>query len=315
MATAALNFLAALTPEQHEKTMYGFGEDERMNFNFVPIPGERKGLPIKEMTAAQRVLAHQLLQSVLSAEGYLKAASIRHVEHLLGQFENRRAYRDPENYFVTIFGDPSIKNNWGWRFEGHHLSLNFASVGNSIAVTPAFMGSNPGKIAEGPYAGLQVLHAEIEAAHKLMNALSTDQQTIATIADTAPREIITGNERFAVLDTFEGISYSQMDALQQMLLRDLVSAYLDVMDPSIAREQEARVAVAGWDALYFAWAGSTDLSIAHYFRLHGPTLLIEYDNTQSNANHPHSVWRDLTNDFGRDLLRHHYNQSEEDHGH
>ena len=315
MAEATVNFIESLTGAQREITLFPFDGEERMNFNYVPIPGKRRGLRMKDMEPDQRAAVHRLLQTTLSAQGYLKSASIQQVERILGLLEGRPGYRDPENYFLTIFGSPGDTIPWGWRFEGHHLSLNFSSVDNEVAVTPAFMGSNPGQVKEGPFAGLQILHAEIDEARELMHLLSSEQRQLATIEETAPREIITGNDRTVVLDGFVGLSYTDMTEMQQQQLRILLHIYLDNMHPDLASAQAARIAVGGWENLYFAWAGGLGPGVGHYYRIHGPTILIEYDNTQNEANHPHSVWRDLTNDFGRDLLREHYRNSGEGHGH
>ena len=315
MVKATQDYIATLSPGQRDSTLYTFDSDERMNFNFVPMPDKRKGVPLKQLSAEQRTAVHVMLQSVLSAEGYLKTTSILQLERILSILEENPAYRDPEKYYVTIFGEPAESGTWGWRFEGHHVSLNFASVDGNISVTPAFMGTNPGRVLEGPFAGWQVLNEEINTAASLMATLSDAQRRMATIADTAPRDIITGNQRSAVIERFEGLPYTEMSGEQQEMLRSLVQVYLDNMKPEVANQQTARIALTGWDQIYFAWAGSLDLNTSHYYRVHSPTLLIEYDNTQNNANHPHTVWRDLTNDFGQDLLKQHYHDSGDDHGH
>ena len=315
MLQATKAYIATLSPGQRDSTLYAFDSDERMNFNFVPMPDKRKGVPLKQLSAEQRTAIHAMLQSVLSADGYLKTTSILQLERILSILEDNPDYRDPEKYYVTIFGEPAESGIWGWRFEGHHVSLNFASIDKDISVTPAFMGANPGRVLEGPFTGWQVLNEEIDKAAALMSTLSDEQRRAATIADTAPRDIITGNQRSAVIERFEGLPYTDMSGEQQELLRSLVQVYLDNMKPELASQQAARIALTGWDQVYFAWAGSLDLDTSHYYRVHSPTLLIEYDNTQNNANHPHTVWRDLTNDFGKDLLKQHYHDSDEDHGH
>lgn len=315
MIAAAVHFLN-ITPEaQQKKLVFPFEHDERTHWNFVPMTGKRKGLSLKEMSDAQRIAVHALLQSVMSTKGYLKTTGVQQLERILGVIEENPTYRDHEAYFLTLFGTPSEDGLWGWRFEGHHLSLNFSSIDNQLSVVPAFMGSNPSKVLSGPYAGLRVLHEEIDVARALMATLTTEQQSKTIIADKAPRDIITGNDREAVMESFEGLSYAEMNESQQQLLMSLIKVYAGNVQTSIALEQLDRIEEAGYENLYFAWAGSLTEGKGHYYRIHGPTLLIEYDNTQTQANHIHTVWRDLSNDFGRDLLHDHYNTSATNHGH
>ena len=310
---AANRFIALLSDEQQEKSLFPFETDERTFWNFVPMTGQRKGLPLKSLNDEQRIAVHNLLQTTLSTQGYLKVTMIQQLERLLGEIENRPDYRDPGFYYLTFFGTPSLENAWGWRFEGHHLSLNFSMIEGELAVTPTFLGTNPGQVRSTLYSGLEVLHQEISLARQLMGLFTSEQRQLAMIATTAPREIITGNSRVAVLEQFEGISYQAMTGPQQKLMHQLLAEYANNLNPDIAIAQLSKIEEAGFDSIYFAWAGSLTPTAAHYFRIHGPTTLIEYDNTQNNANHVHTVWRDLENDFGRDLLRHHYEQSDHEH--
>jgi hypothetical protein len=231
------------------------------------------------------------------------------LERTLRRLEKRPPndeYRDPERYYLAIFGTPSEKSPWGWRFEGHHVSLNFSSVTGKLAVTPAFLGTNPARVPEGPTKGLRVLAQEEDLARRLLTGLNAQQRRQAIIDEEAPADIITGNQRTVSLARFEGLAYADMTADQRFLLEQLIRVYLDNMKPRIAQHQWQRMEDAGLDKLHFAWAGSAEPGQAHYYRIHGPTFLVEYDNTQNNANHIHTVWRDPANDFGRDLLRDHY---------
>ena len=315
MAAAARQFLQHTPEAQHPVLVFPFDSEERANWNFVPMPGKRKGLSVKEMSADQRQALHTLLQSILSGKGYLKATYVQQLEEILADIEENPVYRDPELYYLTLFGAPSEEAPWGWRFEGHHLSLNFSSVENKLAVLPAFMGANPAEVRTGQFSGLRVLHEETDVARALMHAFSSAQRERALIDASAPRDIITGNDREAVLERFEGLPYAEMTQQQQRLLQSLIDVYASNLEPDIASVQRERIEASGYNALYFAWAGSLEENEPHYYRVHGPTLLIEYDNTQNNANHIHAAWRDLTNDFGRDLLRQHYDASEPGHGH
>lgn len=306
MIEAAQHFLSLVAPSDLDRIAFPFEADERTHWNFVPIKGQRKGLALKNITPGQRTALHRLLQAALSTEGYLKVTSIQQLERLLGELENRLDYRNPGDYYLTIFGTPSSKGAWGWRFEGHHLSLNISIIDGKVSTTPTFMGANPGRVKESVFAGLEILSTEITLARQLMASLDEHQKEKAIIAEEAPREIITGNAREAVLDEFEGLSFTEMNESQQDGLILLISAYVGTMEANVAALQLKRIQNAGFENIYFSWAGSLADEQPHYYRIHGPNILIEYDNTQNNANHVHSVWRDLENDFGRDFLKEHY---------
>jgi hypothetical protein len=305
MTRSANNLLAALNAEQKAKAVFAMKDDERLNWHF--IPRERKGLPIKEMTPAQRNLAHALLSSGLSQRGYAKAATIMSLEDILREMEQGRGpKRDPELYFVSIFGEPDPKGTWGWRFEGHHLSLNFTVIdGKVISGGPSFLGSNPGEVREGPRKGLRVLAAEEDLGRELVKSLDADQRKAAIIDAAAPKEIVTGNDRKAKELTPPGLASSKLTASQLALLQRLISEHAYHCRPEMAAGDLKKI---DFKRLHLAWAGSLEPGQGHYYRVQGPTFLFEYDNTQNNANHIHTVWRDLEKDFGEDLLRQHYQQ-------
>ena len=306
MTAAANNFLVTLNTEQTAKASYSLKDNERFNWHF--IPRERKGLPLKEMTPEQKHLAHALLSTALSHRGYLKASTIMSLEQVLRDIEQGKGpTRDPELYFVTIFGKPDSKGTWGWRVEGHHLALNFMLVdGKEISATPSFLGSNPGEIREGPRKGLRVLGAEEDLARQLVRSLNDDQKKVAIYTNSAPREIITGNDRKAKALTPMGISGAKLNKAQTELLWQVIKEYVYRDRPELADQDLKRIEKGGAKSLYFAWAGSVEPKEGHYYRVQGPTFLMEYDNTQNNANHVHAVWRDFEHDFGDDLLRQHY---------
>ena len=308
MTAAANNFLAALSTEQAAKASYSLNDNERFNWHF--IPRERKGLPLKEMMPEQKHLAHGLLSTALSHRGYLKASTIMSLEQVLRDLEQGKGpTRDPELYFVTIFGKPDPKGTWGWRVEGHHLALNFILVdGKEVSVTPSFLGSNPGEIREGPRKGLRALGAEEDLARQLVKSLNDEQKKIAIYTNNAPREIITGNDRKAKALTPMGISAAKLNKAQTELLWQVIKEYVYRYRPELADQVLKRIEAGGAKSLYFAWAGTVEPKQGHYYRVQGPTFLMEYDNTQNNANHIHAVWRDLERDFGDDLLRQHYDR-------
>ncbi|SRR5258706_3159813 len=306
MAQAATNFLAALTSEQQAKAVYAWKDEERFDWHFIPKP--RKGLPFKEMTPAQRALAQALLSSGLSQRGYAKASTIMSLEQVLFSLEKQGPTRDAELYFVSVFGAPGTAA-WGWRVEGHHLSLNFAVTGDRVlAVTPSFFGANPAQVREGPRKGLRVLASEEDLARELMQSLDSGQRKTALVTNIAPREIITGNARQARPLEPLGLSAAALTKPQKDLLLTLLKEYVFRYRNEIAEDELQRIRQSGVDHLHFAWAGGLEVGEPHYYRIQGPTFLMEYDNTQNNANHVHTVWRDLEHDFGEDPLRTHYEQ-------
>lgn len=312
MAEGARNFLAALTPGQKAKAVFEFQNDERFDWHF--IPKDRKGLSFKEMTPPQRLLAHALLSSGLSQRGYMKATTIMSLEQVLYDLENQAAHRNPELYYVTIFGEPG-KAAWGWRVEGHHLSLNFTVAdGQVLSVTPSFFGDNPAEVLSGPRKGLRVLGAEEDLARKLVKSLNDSQRKLAILTNTAPQDILTGADRKAKALTPVGISAAKLTKAQQELLFALVKEYVCRYRAEIADADLKAIQKAGVKKLHFSWAGGLEPRQGHYYRIQGPTFLMEYDNTQNDANHIHSVWRDLLNDFGEDLLRKHYQEAPHHHG-
>ena len=310
MARAAQALWAALSPEQQKVVRFEFADDERLNFHFVPRP--RQGLPWGQMSPTQRLLAHRLLSTGLSRRTYGEVTTIMSLEEILAGIEQRRGpKRDPDLYYFTVFGTPGPDAAWGWRAEGHHLSLNFTIVsGKGIAGAPAFLGSNPGEVRDGPRKGLRVLAAEQDMGFALVRTLDDAQRKTAVFAEKAPDDILTRNHRKAdVSKQPPGIGYAELRAEQQAMLKALLHVYAHRMREELAHADLAAIEEAGWDKVRFAWAGGTELGVGHYYRINGPTFLIEYDNTQNGANHVHTVWRDLRNDFGEDLLKAHYDAS------
>ncbi len=304
----ANSFLSSLPVELRTKAQYEFSDNERLNWHYVPK--SRNGVPLRELSTVQRSAALELLRASLSLQGFQKANAIMALENVLIEVENRGpndTFRDPLNYYFTIFGTPSKDSPWGWRFEGHHIALNFSSLNNKIeSSTPSFFGSNPGIVLQGTEKGKQVLKEETELGHALVNALTASQLETALISETPLPEIVSANSRKAMPLDPAGLSYSAMTDLQKNMLMKLLEVYVQNYELGFSHKLMEKIQKAGIDKLSFAWAGSLKAGEGHYYRIQGPMLLIELDNTQNNANHVHSVVRDLTNDFGEDILREHY---------
>ena len=312
MASAGLNFLASLSTEQRAKATFQFEDDQRMVWHFIPdsmFP--RKGISFKELNSSQQKLAHALLSSGLSQRGYQKATTIMSLESILKELEQGKGpVRDPDLYFISLFGEPSESKTWGWRFEGHHLSLNYTVVGGQwIASAPSFMGSNPAEVKQGPREGLRVLSREEDLGRDLVKSLDKKQAELAVINKEAPKDIITSNVRKVEPANAQGLSVSKMTKQQATLLMELVDEYAHNLPEDLAEPEIVKIHKAGTDKIRFAWAGGFEPGTGHYYRIQGPTFLVEYDNTQNNANHAHSVWRGLEGDWGLDLLKLHYDQA------
>ncbi len=304
MAESAFHFLRSLDSESQDQANLAFDDENRYDWHF--IPRAREGLPYKSMTAPQSGLAHRLMNTALSHEGMSKALGVMYLDQILFEIEGR-AMRDSELYYVTIFGDPSGDGNWGWRVEGHHLSLNLTiKDGEVISTSPTFMGANPARVLDGPQEGLQVLADEQDLARQLLHLLDDSQRKIAVYADDAPRDIESRELRQADPGPPRGLAAGEMTTAQADLLMRLVDEYAHRIRPELAELEMEKVRDADVEEIHFGWAGGSEPGEPHYYRIHGPTFLIEYDNRQNGANHIHSVWRDLTGDFGDDLLAQHY---------
>ncbi|MEZ4656844.1 MAG: DUF3500 domain-containing protein [Caldilineaceae bacterium] len=354
MGEAAANFLAGLSTDQRAKAQLDFADQaERTTWHYTPTP--RQGLPFTEMDRQQQRLAQRLIMSGLSREGYNVATTIMGIETLLDGKEGFRTdlwWRDSRLYYVSVFGEPDGQKPWGWRFEGHHISLNFTIVGGQIvSPTPTFFGSNP---AASPLIGGQMLRplAGIEdLARQLMHALSAEQQATALLTTKAPPDIVTLNrpavvagslpaqtpgidDTLAVASQFrtmerlieergvtpaeleavrlngpKGIAAASMSSAQREILHALIADYIHFMPDELAEIEMQKLHAQGVDQIHFAWAGGLERGEGHYYRMQGTRFLVEYDNTQNDANHIHAVWRDAQNDFGADLIAQHYQSS------
>jgi hypothetical protein len=309
MLEAAGAFLATLEPAQKSKTVQPFNSEERFRWFYTPV--SRKGIPLKELNARQQQAALALLRAGLSEKGYTKAETIRKLEEVLRDLEaGKGPTRDPDLYFFTFFGEPTANGAWGWRYEGHHCSQNWTIVnGKSIGSSPQFFGANPAEVREGPMKGTRVLSAEEDLGRSLVKSLSAAQRAEAVLSTSAPGDILTSNQRKAAIQEDKGVTYSKLSKEQQGTLLALIEEYLGAQPRAQARERLDKIHQAGFEQIKFAWMGGLEKGEGHYYRVQGSTFLIEYDNTQNNANHIHCVWRDFHGDWGEDLLAEHYRNS------
>lgn len=306
MISTANDFIASLNTTQKQSALFQFDDEERSNWLFTPV--DRKGVPYKAMNEEQRAAARRLLQVFLSVDGFAKTEDVRSLESVLAEIEvNGRFDRDPELYFFSIFGRPDMETPWALRYEGHHLAFNWTFAGGAgIASTPQFLGSNPAEVRSGARLGTRVLHREEDLARELVTSLSDEQKSDAIMEVSVPRDILTGNEQLVEPLEDSGVAWGDLSVAQQEKLMELVREVAVVQALPLAHARLDNIEQSGKEGIRFLWIGGLERGDAHYYRVQGPTFLIEYDNTQNNANHIHLVWRDFEGDFGRDLIRMHY---------
>lgn len=303
MRAQAQAVIAGVAAGPRERLVLPFADAKRVDWHYTPR--SRPGLSFADLGPAQREAVHALLRTALSAAGHRKVVNIVELELVLREVELAGFFRDPEKYFIVFFGAPDAAAPWGWRFEGHHLSLSFTLRGDTIAATPSFFGANPAEVRQGPKKGLRTLAAEEDEARKLLEMLDPAQRKVAVVDARSYGEIVTrAAPQVSPLDA-RGLEARAMNEAQRAQLRRLLEAYADSFEPGLREARLAR-ALEDPDGIRFAWAGPTERGKPHYYRVQGRRFLVEYDSSQDGGNHIHTVWRDFQGDFGRDLLREHH---------
>lgn len=310
-AQAAQHLIETTAPAQRGELLLPFSDAVRSDWNYTPR--RRDGIAWKAMSAAQRDATTALLRTALNERGLDKVRAVMALEITLRQLEAFGFSRDPENYALAIYGKPGA-GGWGWRIEGHHLSLHFNLDGDRyVSTLPQFFGANPAVVPRdvgsgAPREGFRLLGSEEDLARQWLASLNAAQRRRA-IFDTRPfGDIVSRNAaRARPLDAV-GLPFAEMDAAQQAQVLKLIGAFADHLQPDLTQARLARVRAAPLDSIRVGWAGSDQPRQPHYFRIQGANFLIEFDN--SGGNHIHSVWRDFEGDFGRDALREHYRDAE-----
>ena len=305
LATEAARALLASLDERQRSLIRGDLADPDLR-KFSYLPGDRPGLALEHLTSAQHALAVDLLRSAHSPGGAELALGAIAVERIRRQLvTGTRPTGD--RYWLRVLGDPSGAGAWGWRINGHHLGVHVTVATASTTLTPHFVGSEPAVVPFGPQAGHRILGPEEDLARELATGLDPDQRALGIVADVAPDDILTRADPVADPGLLpEGIGRDLLRPAQQQLLDRLVGRYLDRAPAPYAQQCWRDAEAAGLDRIRFAWAGPTQPGKGHYYCVRGADFLIEYDNTQDDANHAHSVWRHLRDDWGGDLLRTHY---------
>jgi hypothetical protein len=306
----AMVFVNSLSDVQKKKAVFPFDEMNRYEWHYFPAAMvARNGIGIRELDSTQKQNLYALLQAYLSKEGYTKTKDIMGFEYLLKELEPGNSIRIPENYFVAIYGVPGKDSTWGWKFGGHHVALNFTIVNDKLAFAPFFFGVYPAEVKDGPKKGMRILKDEEDLGFELVNSLTREQKQKAIFELKAFTDIVTTNAAKVTPLKPVGIFARDMTHDQKIVLNKLIVAYLLSMPPTIAKARMKKITTEDMDSIRFGWAGGTEPGKPHYYRVQGNTFLVEFDNTQNNANHIHTVWRDFNGDFGLDLLKEHYHNS------
>ncbi|HEY6738956.1 MAG TPA: DUF3500 domain-containing protein [Actinopolymorphaceae bacterium] len=313
MTAAAKAFVDALEPDQRAEACAPFDAPDRREWTY--LPGPRPGLALADMTGDQRRRAKDLLATGLSARGLATAEAVMELDGILRDIEQRAGksgwqQRSPELYWFRVLGEPGTKTPWAWKVGGHHLAVHLTVVGDAIAGTPQFFGANPARVPAGhERAGHRTLPEDEDLAREFLNALTPSQREMAITAWMAPRDILTRHDPVAEVSRIpHGLAFHHLHGDHQDLLTRLIRHHLDRALPEVADAAWGEIVAAGLERVTFRWAGSTEAEPGHghYYAVLGPTFLLEYDNVQNDANHIHTVWRDLRHDWGEDLLAAHY---------
>jgi hypothetical protein len=312
-------FLNSLNKEQREKAQFSFDNSSKHDWHYLPATMyPRAGIALYELNSTQKQILFNLLQSSLSETGYAKTQQIISLENILAEVTGNTEMRDPEKYYAAFYGNPTKDSLWSWSFQGHHLSLNFAVLNGETSMSPRFMGANPATVKEGNRKGERTLAKEDDLGLELINSCTAQQKEKAIFKNETFNDIVTKNSTQVDPLNPVGIKMEELNNSQQIILLQIIDEYLATMPDELATARMKKLEAEETDEIRFAWAGATKPGQGHYYRIQGLSFLIEFDNTQSDysrnkANHIHSVWRDFDGDFGRDLIREHYQSSDHHH--
>jgi len=303
MADAARKLLDGLRPAQREQAAFAYDDPARLQWHYYPTtPWPRKGAVLINLNAQEKELFHALLRTGLSDSGYKTAVAVMELEAILRDIENTdwaRKYRNPELYHVLVFGTPGPKGKWGWRVEGHHLVVSYTvEDGKIIGSTPLVVGANPGEVFAGPHKGLRILAKEEDHARRLLTSLDEKARARATLSQQGPFDVLTEVKALPRRLPLEGLPFNEMTEKQKTLLKELLTLHSNRFPEPIRERTMKEITDAGPERIHFAWMGPPEPKEPHYYRIQGPSFVVEFCNTQNRANHIHCVWRSYASDFG-----------------
>ncbi len=323
----AQRFLKTLKPEEVKQATFAFSDTMRIKWTNLPLGlVPRPGIQYGSLSDSSKMAFHRYLTTLLSSQGYLKITSLMQLDDILNllmqeSFDKGKLDQKTltmfqsfkwgyNNYYIAVFGDPQSKDPWSLNFGGHHIALNMTARGESISVSPLFLGTDPDEIKFGKYAGLRVLSKEEDYGFTLLNFLTDGQKKVAVLSKEVPHDIITNPKANQRITDFYGIAAKEFNKDQKAILEILIQEYIHNFEHETAHRLYEKITKTGLDKIYFAWIGSPVRDKPHYYILHGPDFLIEYDNFQGGGNHIHLILRETGNDFGADILKEHYLTSE-----
>ncbi len=325
LVDATTQFMSTLSTDELQKTTYAFADSLRFKWTNLPVGlVPRPGIQYGALSDKSRLAFHRVLAAMLSSQGYLKTTSIMQLddilnilyqqafdkgainEKMLTQMQNMKWAHG--NYYISIWGKPQANDPWGLNFGGHHMALSLTARGQTISMSPYFVGTDPSEVKLGKYAGLRVLSKEEDYGFMLINALSDAQKAVAVLKQNTPKDIITNPQSNQRITEYYGLAGSQLDDAQKELLKLVIQEYVHNFEHTKAHQLFNKILQSGLDKIYFAWVGSLENNKPHYYIINGPDFLIEYDNVgfQNDGNHIHAILREKGNDFGADLLKQHY---------
>ncbi len=327
VVAATQDFLNSLKTEERESIQYELEDSLRTRWTNFPVGMEKRpGIKIGDVSDDSKIKFHQLLLTLFSSQGYLKATSIMKLDDMLNMgaevalergmitkkmFEEIASLEwDYNNFYVSVWNSPDMVEPWGLKFEGHHLSVNLSMSNTKISMTPLFLGADPAEMPLTKYAGLRVLSKEEDYGLRFVNSLDPYQKEIATLSMAVPEDIITNPIDNRSITEYYGIKGSQLTTVQQSNLEHLIREYVNNLEREKAQEALEKIQASGMENIYFAWIGSYERKKPHYYIIHTPDYIIEYDNVgfQKDGNHIHTIWREKKNDFGEDILKAHYEE-------
>ena len=324
----ATRFINTLSFAEQKSAIYSFEDKKRVFWTNLPVgQAPRPGIRHGDLSDSSRLVFHRVLSETLSSQGYLKTTSIMQLDDILnvlyqkafddGQIKKelltmtQNLKWDHGNYYISFFGMPTLNGNWSFSLGGHHISLSMTTDGKKISVSPYFIGTDPSEVKSGKYAGLRVLSKEEDYGFLLVHALTEAQKAKAILSQSIPKDIITNPKSKQRIDTFDGISAGEFNEVQKAYLKFTIQEYVHNFEHEKAHEILEKMEKSGYKNMYFAWIGSLENDKPHYYMIHSPEFLIEYDNVgfQNDGNHIHAIFRETGNDFGEDILKQHYSES------
>ncbi|GGZ90076.1 DUF3500 domain-containing protein [Algibacter mikhailovii] len=325
LVTASNLFLETLNEQENKEILQKFSDSLRTEWTNLPSGMvKRPGKKLGDLSNASKTTLHELLITIFSSQGYLKVTSIMQLDDILNNgakaafeeefikeklfLQTKKLGWNYNNFFISIWNQPSLTKPWGIKFEGHHLSINITVFGEHVSFTPMFIGAGSEVLPFTKHIGLRYLSKEEDYGIKLINSFNEEQKKQATLNEEVPKDIITNPDSDKRITDYNGIKAEHLTNEQKQLLMLLIKEYVNNLENDKAQENLDKIKTSGVENIYFAWIGSYQSKAPHYYIINGPDFIIEYDNVgfRNNGDHIHAIWREKINDFGEDILKTHH---------